>query len=146
MEVFLANEQDLPVSEQRLWALARHTLSFEQVEPGAELSILLVNPDHMRRLNARFAGDNHFTDVLAFPMDEEDEGSLLLGDVVICPRVAKDNAAQAGHSPDRELEVVLVHGTLHLLGYDHQKSDDKQEMERRLHDVLDSFTGRSDNE
>lgn len=141
MEVFLANEQDVPVDEARLSALARHSLVAERVDERAELSVLLVTQDHIRRLNARFAGEDHATDVLAFPMldDDEEDGSLLLGDVVICPRAADRNAAHLGHALGRELDVLLVHGTLHLLGYDHQGSDDRSIMERRLRELLDSF-------
>ncbi|MFN2488567.1 MAG: rRNA maturation RNase YbeY [Actinomycetota bacterium] len=139
MEVFVANEQDVPVDEERLSALARHMLSAEKVDGDAELSVLLVTQEHMRRLNARFAGEDHVTDVLAFPMMEDEEESLLLGDVVICPRVASRNATAMGHAVARELDVILVHGTLHLLGYDHQGNEDKTAMDARLKELLDSF-------
>jgi probable rRNA maturation factor len=140
MNVFLANEQDVDLDEVRLSSLARHTLESEEVAPDAELSVLLVSSDHIRRLNARFAGDDHATDVLAFPMmEEEEEGTLLLGDVVICPQVAEANAAQMGHALATELDVLVVHGTLHLLGYDHQGAEDKQQMDGRLKEVLESF-------
>jgi probable rRNA maturation factor len=140
MNVFLANEQDLHLDEVRLSSLARHTLKSEEVAPDAELSVLLVNSDHIRRLNARFAGDDYPTDVLAFPMmEEEEEGTLLLGDVVICPQVAEANAVQMGHSLGTELDALVVHGTLHLLGYDHQAAEDKEQMDERLKEVVESF-------
>ena len=140
MEVFLANEQDVPVDEARLSALARHSLFAEKIDEGAELSVLLVTQDHMRQLNARFAGEDHVTDVLAFPMMEDDDVETIpLGDVVICPRAADRNAAHLGHSLARELDVLLVHGTLHLLGYDHQGAEDRSAMDRRLRELLDSF-------
>jgi probable rRNA maturation factor len=139
VDVFLANEQDLPVDELRLLALARHTLSVEDLSPEAELSVLLIGADHIQRLNARFAGDDYATDVLAFPMLEEDEASFVLGDVVICPEVARTNATKLGHSLPDELDALLVHGTLHLLGYDHQREDEKARMDGRMREVLDSF-------
>jgi probable rRNA maturation factor len=139
MEVFLANEQDLPVDEGRLSSLARHALASEDVADHGELSILLVTLDHIRQLNARFAGEDHATDVLAFPMMEDEEDGTVLGDVVICPQVAKGNAAARGHSLVRELDVLLVHGTLHLLGYDHHSKEEQAGMERRLEELLDSF-------
>ena len=140
MDVFLANEQDLPVDERRLSALARHALFAEDLDDGAELSLLFVVPDHIRRLNARFAGNDHSTDVLSFPMMEDDEdGDVVLGDVVVCPHIAAKNAARVGHSLEHELEVLVVHGILHLLGYDHQGKDDQARMDRRLREVLDSF-------
>jgi probable rRNA maturation factor len=139
MNVFVANEQDLAVDEVRLSVLARHALASEQIDDGAELSVLLVTPSHIRRLNARFAGDDYPTDVLAFPMMEEDEDAMVLGDVVMCPQVARNNARKLGHSLDRELETLCVHGILHLLGYDHQGVEDGNRMERRLEEVLASF-------
>lgn len=140
MAVFIANEQELGIDEARLEALSRHTLAEEGVEGESELSILLVTADHIKHLNARFAGNDHETDVLAFPMMEDDEeASMLLGDVVICPEVAERNAVRLGHHLGHELEVVLVHGTLHLLGYDHQGEDDKARMDRRMRQILDSF-------
>lgn len=119
--------------------MARHTLLCEGVEGPAELSVLLITSDHMRQLNARFAGDDYATDVLAFPMTEDEEASLLLGDVVICPDIAGKNAARIGHSLGGELDVLVVHGTLHLLGYDHQGKDDKTKMDSRLDEILGSF-------
>jgi probable rRNA maturation factor len=141
VNVFIANEQELPVDAERLVALARHTLSAEDVGEEAELSVLLVAADHMQRLNARFAGNDYATDVLAFPMMEEaaDEDAPLLGDVVICPNVAEENARKIGHGFDQELDTLLIHGTLHLLGYDHQGKADKALMDRRLREVLSSF-------
>lgn len=138
MEVFLANEQPLPVDESRLSTLARHTLVAEDVAEG-ELSVLLVTAEHIKRLNSRFAGDDYATDVLSFPMMEDDESSEMLGDVVVCPEVALKNARRIGHALDDELDVLLVHGTLHLLGYDHQDREDKTAMDRRMKEILDSF-------
>ncbi|MGH2827603.1 MAG: rRNA maturation RNase YbeY [Actinomycetota bacterium] len=141
MDVFLANEQGLSVDEARLSALARHTLTVCNVDEEAELSILVVGGEHMRKLNARFASNDHATDVLAFPMLEGDEDSTIVGDVVLCPDVAKENAAKLGHSLERELDVLVVHGTLHLLGYDHQGTADKERMDKRLIEVLEGFDG-----
>lgn len=142
MDVFLANEQSLTFDEVRLAALARHTLTCEEVDDGAELSILLIEADHIRKLNARFAGDDHATDVLAFPMmdGDEDDDSLMLGDVVICPEIAKQNATELGHDLDDELAALVVHGTLHLLGYDHQGEEDKQKMDARSAEILTAFS------
>ena len=144
MNVFVANEQDFPVNEGRAITLARHTLTAEGVDDSAELSILYVDKEHIRKLNARFAKNDYATDVLAFPMREndleieEDEGTLL-GDVVICPAIAEEHAVRLGHGLMKELDTLLVHGTLHLLGYDHQRVDDKERMDRRLSEVLGSF-------
>lgn len=139
MNVFLANEQPLPVDEARLGALARHTLEEEGIAGSAELSILFVDAGHIKRLNARFAGNDYATDVLAFPMMEDDETTSLLGDIVIAPDVAQQNAEKIGHPLEHELEVLLIHGTLHLLGYDHQRKEDKARMDRRLEEIRASF-------
>ncbi len=144
MNVFLANEQDLPADETRLIALARHVLEREEVEEGTELSVLLVTRDHIHRLNKRFVGDDHATDVLAFPMmedgiDEDEDGALLLGDVVICPAIAQDNAAELGHGLAEELDALVVHGTLHLLGYDHQNDTDRSRMDARAKSIIETF-------
>jgi probable rRNA maturation factor len=140
MEVFVANEQELPIPEARLSALARHALNFLEVDEDAELSVLFVSPSHIRLLNQRFAGEDQATDVLAFPMMEDEEDVLLLGDVVVCPEVASANAISQKHSYERELEVLLVHGTLHLLGYDHQGETDKSKMDDCLDRVIESFS------
>jgi probable rRNA maturation factor len=140
MEVFVANEQEMPVPEARLSALARHALDYLKVDEDAELSVLFVAPSHMRLLNQRFAGEDKPTDVLAFPMMEDEEDMLLLGDVVVCPEIARENAGSQDHSYERELEVLLVHGTLHLLGYDHQGPTDKSKMDDCLGQVIESFT------
>lgn len=136
--MFLANEQAVSVDEDRLVALARHVLDSEDAD-DAELSVLLVTADHMKQLNSRFAGEDYATDVLAFPMDEDEEADSLMGDVVICPVVGQKNARRLGHPLSDELDVLLVHGTLHLLGYDHQDPDGRAEMNRRLKEVLVTF-------
>ncbi|MFP5352609.1 MAG: rRNA maturation RNase YbeY [Actinomycetota bacterium] len=139
MDVFVANEQEHAVDEARLSDLAKHVLSSEDVDDEAELSILLISPDHIRKLNARFAGDDYATDVLSFPMMEDDETSLMLGDVVICPEVARRNAEKIGHGLGAEIDTLLVHGTLHLLGYDHDEEEAKTRMEGRQRELLASF-------
>ncbi len=140
MNVFLANEQEVSVDESRLLALARHALGSEGVGGEVELSLLLVSRDHIKQLNARFANENKATDVLAFPMMEDDEDErALLGDVVVCPEVGEENANRLRHSLSRELDTLVVHGTLHLLGYDHQNDEERARMDARVQQILDSF-------
>ena len=139
MDVFVANEQEIPVNEARSAALVRHTLSSEDLDDNSELSVLFVGSDHIRRLNKRFAGNDYSTDVLAFPMMDEDDEGFLLGDVVVCPAVAEENARKMGHGTAKEIDTLLVHGTLHLLGYDHQGVDDKERMDKRVREVLETF-------
>jgi probable rRNA maturation factor len=120
--VVLSDRQDFPIDLDALTSLARRTLEAEGTA-GVELSVLLVTEGEMAQLHQRYLGEAGATDVLSFSMDEEG----LLGDVVICPAVA------ASQNPDAAAEVrlLLVHGILHLLGYDHQKEEDRREMWRR---------------
>ena len=136
----MANEQAIPLDEDRLAALARHTLEEEQIGDGAELSVLLVDEGHIKQLNARFALNDFATDVLAFPMMEDgDDDTLILGDVVICPQMAEKNAKELGQGLGEEIDALIVHGTLHLLGYDHQDQTEKEKMDGRMGEVLASF-------
>ena len=137
MTVEIANESGEPADEARLAACATHVLAVTGVDPGAELSVLLVDTDHMARLHVEHSGEQGATDVLAF--EQDDLGAVtsphdpeavpaLLGDVVICPPVARAQARQAGHAPQEELELLLVHGVLHLLGWDHDEAEREREM------------------
>jgi probable rRNA maturation factor len=137
MSVEIANESGAVVDELSLVAVARYVLDELGVNPLAELSVLLVDAETMSALHERWMGESGPTDVLAFPMDELDTargpdetepGPALLGDVVLCPEVARRQAAQAGHSVSDELHMLCVHGVLHLLGYDHAEPDEEREM------------------
>src|SRR5215207_2227415 len=138
MSIEIANESGADVDTDAILAVARHALDEMGVNPLAELSVLLVDVDYMTELNHRWMGGDGPTDVLAFPMDEgsvdhgpgESNGGepALLGDIVLCPEVAAKQAAQAGHSTADELALLTVHGTLHLLGYDHAEPDEEREM------------------
>lgn len=111
---------------------------------GAELSVVLCDDAHIHALNARWRGVDAPTDVLAFPMDqplipsEGDGGPLgaLLGDVVISLPTAERQGADRGHGRDRELQVLLVHGVLHLLGHDHAEPDQAGRMEQASRELL----------
>ena len=107
----------------RLQSLAETILQKAGVA-GANLSLLLVGDRSMRRLNRRYRRKDHTTDVLAFPALQPSSRSVpvLLGDVVISLPQAERQARQAGHPLDRELTVLVIHGLLHLFGYDHERS------------------------
>jgi probable rRNA maturation factor len=118
--VLVSNRQDLPVDEAGLVALARTTLVGEG-RPDVELSLSFVDEDEIADLHVRYLGEPGPTDVLAFPQDDE----RLLGDVVISPAVA----ARAAHGDvEAELRLLLVHGILHLLGYDHEEPEERAAM------------------
>ena len=137
MSVEIANESGVAIDEVALVLVARYVLDELGVNPLAELSVLLVDVGSMSALHERWMGEPGPTDVLAFPMDELDTargpdetepGPALLGDVVLCPEVARRQAAQAGHSLADELHMLCVHGVLHLLGYEHGEADEEREM------------------
>jgi probable rRNA maturation factor len=119
LRVLVSNRQSLPVDEHELAALAGHALEAEGRTDG-ELSLSFVDAPEMERLHLRYMEEAGPTDVLSFPMDEEG----LLGDVVVCP------AEAARNNPDlsAELRLLVVHGVLHLLGYDHESDEDRRVM------------------
>jgi probable rRNA maturation factor len=142
----IANESGVAVDEVALASVARFVLDQLRIHPLAELSVLLVDETTMTDLHMKWMDEPGPTDVLSFPMDElrppsmggahgaraggEDAGPEpgLLGDVVLCPQVAGVQARQAGHSEQQELELLCVHGVLHLLGYDHADPEEEAEM------------------
>jgi len=138
MSVEIANESGVDVDSRGLERLARFVLTDLGVHPLVELSIRLVDVDAMTALHLHFMNEPGPTDVLAFPMDElhdqrddvesPDAPPTLLGDVVLCPPVAAQQAEQAGHSSDAELHLLCTHGILHLLGYDHGDPAEEREM------------------
>ena len=138
MSIEVANESGVAVDEAALASVARHVLAAMQVNPSAELSIMVVTTEVMTELHERWMDEPGPTDVMAFPMDElVDEsrrpdapeiGPALLGDVVLCPAFAAAQARKAGHGLADELALLTVHGVLHLLGYDHAEPEQEREM------------------
>jgi probable rRNA maturation factor len=162
--VFVADEQTAqPVDVARWQRLAEAVLADEGVEGECELSVLFVSDDTISALNERFMGHDGPTDVLSFPIDGEanspgrwpdsggpgpdrddddpEELPLLLGDVVICPAVAATNAPQHAGSYDDELALLVVHGTLHLLGMDHDDDTSRTVMQDRERQLLAAHHG-----
>jgi probable rRNA maturation factor len=116
--VLISNRQGTPVDEEGLRGLARDTLRGEGIE-RAELSVSFVEAAEIAELHERFMDAPGPTDVLSFPLDDVDEDDArLLGDVVIAPAEAARNNPD---DPVAELRLLLVHGILHLLGYDHEE-------------------------
>ena len=135
MSVEVNNESGYPVDEAEFAELARYVLDAMHLHPETELSIMLVEVDVMAELHVRWMDEPGPTDVLSFPMDElrpGREGDVtppgLLGDIVLCPEVAAQQARVAGHSTAEELLLLATHGILHLLGYDHAETAEEKEM------------------
>lgn len=148
MSVEIANESGVAVDELSLVSVSRYALHELGINPLAELSVLLMDIEAMTELHIKWMDEPGPTDVMSFPMDELDTarrpddtgpGPALLGDVVLCPAVALDQARSAGHSLDDELHLLTVHGILHLLGYDHAEPADEKVMFRLQNDLLDAW-------
>jgi probable rRNA maturation factor len=123
--VLCSNRQSMPVDVDALTALARDTLRGEGLH-RAELSVSFVDDEEMTGLHERYMNEPGPTDVLSFPLEDEMEGDVrLLGDVVIAPAVAGRNNPT---DPQGELRLLLVHGILHLLGFDHEDDAGKAAM------------------
>jgi probable rRNA maturation factor len=159
--VFGANEQnDVDLDVSRYVRLAHLVLEAERVVPEVEMSLLFVDEPTIAELNERFLGYEGPTDVLSFPMDDElppagrqpDQGGrgpgspsdpgdppTVLGDVVVCPSVAGRQAAERGGALDDELALLVVHGVLHLLNYDHAEPAETAAMQKRERELLAQF-------
>lgn len=127
--VLVSNRQDLPVDQEGLARLAERTLT-EEGFAGVEVSLSFVLPGEMADLHLRYTGESGPTDVLSFPLSEDgapaEDG--LLGDVVVCPAEAALNRPE---EVDAELRLLVVHGVLHLLGYDHEQDAERRVMWER---------------
>jgi probable rRNA maturation factor len=136
MSIEVNNESGVEVDERAISDAARHVLEELGINPLAELSILVVDAKAMTALHKQWMDLDGPTDVMAFPMDtlddkpglQADPGPALLGDVILCPEVAAEQAAAAGHGTDSELFLLTTHGVLHLLGYDHGDAQEEREM------------------
>jgi len=148
--VYLADEQSDAVDAEDLLDLARFVLAAQRVPPEMEVALLLVDRDTIAQLNATHLGRTGPTDVLAFPIDEPGETPpdvpSVLGDVVLCPSVASEQAPRFGRSAREELRLLTVHGLLHLLGMDHATSEEERGMfaltDRLLAGHADAVAGR----
>lgn len=122
-----------------LVGVARITLEMERT-PTCQLSVVLTGDEQVRQLNREFAGDDHATDVLSFSLREGEpfasgDDTDRLGEVIVSLEAAARQAEEAGHHVEDEVAHLLVHGVLHLLGYDHAEPSDEQKMrthERRV--------------
>jgi len=156
IDLYAADEQDYVKMNLAKWSsLAESALHDEGVRGTAEVSLIFVDEDAIADLNERFMGKSGPTDVLSFPIDDEPIPSLervadvaeggeltppqLVGDIVICPSVAANNAIDHGVSFEDEVALLVVHGVLHLLGWDHMVDDEAEKMEAREQELLHRY-------
>lgn len=157
LDIYAADEQhDLAINLEAWIDLARGALVDEGVHAPAEVSLLFCDETTIAALNQQFMHKDGPTDVLSFPIDYEDEPSgrspdagttgpgepavseipQLIGDIVICPSVAARNAVEHECSTDDEIALLVVHGVLHLLGWDHEVDVEAEKMEARERELL----------
>ena len=121
------HQEDLPVRAAEVATLAQTVVAFEKIAAD-EVSVHLLDEESMKKLHQQFFGDSSLTDCLSFPIDEEDVPYRLLGDVMVCPQAAILYTREHGGDPYEELSLYIVHGLLHLCGYDDQSEEECKEM------------------
>jgi probable rRNA maturation factor len=157
IDIYAADEQhDETIDLERWVALANGALTDEGVRGLAEVSLIFLDEPTIAALNMQFMGNDGPTDVLSFPIDNEPEPSgrvpdaggsgpgespmpeipQLVGDIVICPAVAARNAVEHEATFDDEIALLVVHGVLHLLGWDHVVDEEAERMEAREQALL----------
>lgn len=135
MNVDVLNESGADVDVVALTRLCRFAMRRMRLHPATELTLRLVDPATIAVLNKQWMDKEGPTDVLSFPMDEltpgrdgEEAPEGYLGDIALCPQVAEQQAPAAGHTTQDEVNLLTVHGILHLLGYDHAEPSEHKEM------------------
>lgn len=158
-EVFCSDEQDdVPLDLNQWRSLALNTLAEEGVRGACELNLYFIDEASIADLNSEHMGKLGPTDVLAFPLDgievmesqgpgaltrgparphhDHDDVPILLGDVLLCPAIAKSQAPSHAGNLDDEIALLVVHGTLHILGYDHDEEEERLKMREREVSIL----------
>lgn len=146
----LSDEQDkvkLDFSaEELIEACAREALSEEEIEDDAEVSLTFVDNERIRELNRIHRDIDRETDVLSFPLGDEngfevncDNDAILLGDIVISLEKAVSQSEEYGHSLNREVAFLITHSLFHLLGYDHEAPEEEKEMFEKQERVLEKL-------
>jgi probable rRNA maturation factor len=145
------NDETQSLSSENLKLIEKmlhHAAEAQGIEAGSELSVTFVNNNEIQQINREYRGKDVPTDVISFAMEELGEGEIvinvegaprILGDIIISVERAKEQAADYGHSEERELGFLAIHGFLHLLGYDHMEDEDEKEMTEKQEAILQSF-------
>lgn len=148
MQVRVTSHRDPePLALEAFARLGEFVLGLEDVPEQAELSIAVVDIEEMAHLNERYRGVTGPTDVLSFGCDEpcaaDSDEPITLGDVIVAPEVAEKQAAELGTTVEAELNLLLVHGVLHLLGYEHEADEEATAMQARERDLLAAWADRT---
>jgi probable rRNA maturation factor len=131
--------QDRPVSAELIERAAQAALAHESAE--GDISVVLADNPRLRELNREYLGIDAPTDVLSFPASETnpETGAHYLGDILISVPRAEEQAQSAGHALEAEVQLLVVHGVLHLLGYDHAEAKEKAKMWKAQAEILGSL-------
>jgi probable rRNA maturation factor len=137
-------QEKVPVDDQLVDLVTRaagEALSLAGGHPDAEVSLVFVDDDYIHRLNREYRGVDRPTDVLSFALQEGEPmpaagEEILLGDVVISLEMARRQSEEYGHSFEREVAFLVVHGVLHLLGYDHQTEEQRRAMREKEETIM----------
>jgi probable rRNA maturation factor len=131
-------ETEFPFAENLLERAANAALAYESHSLDAELSIILTNDARLHELNLNYLGVDAPTDVLSFPASEMDPetGASYIGDILISIPRAQAQADAAGHPLESEVQLLVVHGVLHLLGHDHAEAKEKDRMWKAQAEIL----------
>jgi len=134
-------ESSYPIPDELLERAARAVLEHESESQDGELSIVLTDEARLQELNRDYLGIDAPTDVLSFPASETDPqtGAPYIGDILISVPRARSQAEAAGHPVESEIQLLVVHGMLHLLGYDHAEPEEKASMWKVQAEVLESL-------
>ncbi len=130
MTVEVTNRSGVKAPEGEVESLLTFGIAYMELHPECELSVTFVDDAEMEELHIKWMDEPGTTDVLSFPMDmpEGKDDAVTLGDIVIDPIVAAEQAATAGHSTEHEIFILASHGLLHILGYDHADKDEEKVM------------------
>ena len=130
MTVEITNRSGVSAPEKEVESLLNYGIEYMELNPECEVSMTFVDDAEMEELHIKWMDEPGTTDVLSFPMDmpESKNDVVTLGDIVLSPTIAQKQAIEAGHSTDHEIYILVTHGLLHILGYDHADKDEEKVM------------------
>jgi probable rRNA maturation factor len=146
MEVLIKNQQKIAkIHRRRIREIIKNIIQYLKVDENTEISILFTDDKFIKSLNKKYRGINKSTDVLTFNLEEGDlkfpevDKNKLLGDIVVSVETAQRQANNLNHNLENELMILLTHGLLHLIGYDHEEDRDNKIMQVKENEILDTF-------
>jgi len=146
MEVLIKNQQKIAkIHWRRIREIIKNIIQYLKVDENTEISILFTDDKFIKSLNKKYRGINKSTDVLTFNLEEGDlkfpevDKNKLLGDIVVSVETAQRQANNLNHNLENELMILLIHGLLHLIGYDHEEDRDNKIMQVKENEILNTF-------